>query len=715
MIKIIKLVIILFFTGYLFCQKEANNWYFGYNAGISFNNGKAEVLLDSQMSTDEGCSSISDADGNLLFYTDGITVYNKKHEIMQNGTGLMGSPSSSQSGLIIQKPGSKTNYYIFTVSDAELNYLVGVRYSEVDMTGDNGNGVITTNKNILLQSPSTEKITGIRHKNNSDVWVVTHDNFSNDFRSFLVTKNGISNSSVISSIGYKPVHDSSAVDEAGYLKANIQGTKIATAWFTDGVYELFDFDNASGSLSNVIRLSEYKYGAYGVEFSPDGSKLYCSNVVYPSGIPGPPIVNIFQYNLCAGTTQDIINSFTVIMSGATADYGIGAMQIAPDGKIYCARFNFNPLNPPLGNSKYLGVIHNPNELGIACNYVDLGFDLGTSYSGFGLPNFVPYNLKQTISFLYTINCLNANFTAPVEANCSQQNNILNYQWNFGDSNSISNTSSLPNPTHTFTQKGKYLVQLILEYANKKDTLTDSINISIPTAYVGKDTTIFIGGTVNLTAQGGVGYIWNNGENTQNITINPTNTTTYCVTVKDKNDCLDSNCITVTVVDPSIPDTTCLSSKFSYSPDTTIMVGNSVILFANGGGTYLWHTNDTLSHISVSPTISTDYCVQVTSPKGCIDSSCIHVQVNIPVDIPDGFSPNGDGINDVWNIKNIGTYIAPKVSIYNRWGQAVIEDYDYKIPWDGTQNGIELPMATYYYVIYLNNGKIKHQGTITLKR
>jgi hypothetical protein len=96
-------------------QKEGNVWYFGENAGLDFNSGSPVALTDGMLNTDEGCASICDANGSLLFYTDGMTVYNRNHGIMPNGTGLLGHSSSTQSAIIVKKPMSNNLYYIFTV------------------------------------------------------------------------------------------------------------------------------------------------------------------------------------------------------------------------------------------------------------------------------------------------------------------------------------------------------------------------------------------------------------------------------------------------------------------------------------------------------------------------------------------------------------------------------------------------------------------------
>ena len=96
-----------------YTQNEAANWFFGEQAGINFNNSSPVSILGGELETDEGCSTISDKFGNLLFYSDGITVWNKNHLIMPNGHGLLGDFSSTQSALIVPKPNSNHIFYLF--------------------------------------------------------------------------------------------------------------------------------------------------------------------------------------------------------------------------------------------------------------------------------------------------------------------------------------------------------------------------------------------------------------------------------------------------------------------------------------------------------------------------------------------------------------------------------------------------------------------------
>ena len=121
----------------LAAQRETANWYFGNNAGLDFNSGIPQVLTDGQIATTEGCSTVSDISGNVLFYTNGVEVWNKNHDRMQNGGGLLGSISSSQSTIVVPNISNSNIYYVFT-ADVVQSYLSGgsgngFNYSIIDM------------------------------------------------------------------------------------------------------------------------------------------------------------------------------------------------------------------------------------------------------------------------------------------------------------------------------------------------------------------------------------------------------------------------------------------------------------------------------------------------------------------------------------------------------------------------------------------------------
>ena len=140
-------------------HKRAMHWYFGDKAGIDFSSGYPVSDTNGQMTVLEGNASIGDTNGNLLFYTDGKTVWNRNHILMMNGTGLgVGQNASPHDcAIIIPKPGDNNIYYIFTVDGWENQFQNGLRYHMVDMTLDNGKGAIIQ-KNQLLFTPLTEQL-----------------------------------------------------------------------------------------------------------------------------------------------------------------------------------------------------------------------------------------------------------------------------------------------------------------------------------------------------------------------------------------------------------------------------------------------------------------------------------------------------------------------------------------------------------------------------
>lgn len=102
-IRILFFLIIILGSKPVLAQKESNIWYFGGNAGITFSTNPPTYLTDGMLASQEGCATICDNNGNLLFYTDGVTVWNKIHAVMDNGTGLHGNNSSTQSSIIVHK------------------------------------------------------------------------------------------------------------------------------------------------------------------------------------------------------------------------------------------------------------------------------------------------------------------------------------------------------------------------------------------------------------------------------------------------------------------------------------------------------------------------------------------------------------------------------------------------------------------------------------
>lgn len=354
-------------------QKEANNWYFGQNAGIDFSAGFPAALINGQLNTLEGCSSISDKDGNLLFYSDGIQVWDKNHNLMPNGTGLLGDSSSTQSGLIVPNPIDSNIFYLFTV-DAQEGNGNGFRYSIIDMRLNRGNGDVTT-KNTLLVASADEKVTSVIGKTCDSFWVMTSDR--DNFYVFEVTSTGVNTTPITSPIGFSILFST-----RGYLKLSPDGTKLVLASSEAGSF-IYDFNTTSGIVSNGRKLELDRNRGYGAEFSVSGNKLYIATGI---DVPTPGLqARLYQFDVSNPDINIINNSRGnpfYVYEGTR-----GALQLGPDGKIYYA----------VNERPQLGVINSPENDKNNINYVHNGVNLNGRNSSQGLPPFIQsYFLPTTI-------------------------------------------------------------------------------------------------------------------------------------------------------------------------------------------------------------------------------------------------------------------------------------------------------------------------------
>jgi gliding motility-associated-like protein len=502
--------------------KEAWHWQFGWGCSLDFS-----AVNPSQgicpIVTFEGSASISDANtGQLLFYTDGSTVYDKNNNIMTNGIGLEGNYSSTQSALIIPKPNSSTIYYL--VSSDQGGYLApnqGVHYSIVDMSLNGGFGDVTTKNVMLTAPPTTEKLVGVKHCDGIDYWIITHPFNSNAFNAYLVTENGIKSTPVVSNVGTINQNLSGSYNATiGYLKASPNGKKLALAIsFDTPLVEIFDFDNFSGKVSNPITINyPQNYSPYGISFSPDNSKLYVN--------PGDSS-NIYQYDLSSGVGSSIISSETIIGSYNYKWINIVALQMAPDGKIYA-------VDSP-GSS--VSVINNPNALGLACNFVpDVYMYIWGATVEFGLPNFIDANNVNTIyRTIDTSFCSTSFMVNP---------NIINLgsQWSTGDTNQSISVNST----------GSYWVIL----QTQSGCIVDTFNLTslFNPIKLGNDTTICIGEKLLNASYPNSTYLWSTNETTPLITASHAGI--YWVETNTEG-CINSDTIVIytdsTKLNPIIPN------------------------------------------------------------------------------------------------------------------------------------------------------------------
>ncbi len=595
-------------------QNETAKWYFGYGSALDFMSNPPTLLTNSAMHVDEGCASISDSNGNLLFYTDGITIYNKQHLVMANGNGMLGGHTPTQSSLILKLPGSNSRYYVFTVHGN--TWAPGLHYTLVDMSLAAGNGSVIA-KNVNIYSGSIyEKITAARHCNGNDFWIVVRDfslidtNFSENFRAFQFGVSGISTTPVTSYFTY-----TANFEVVGGMRISPNGKKLACANYnytpSNITFELFDFDNSSGVVSNSVALqtsfinnvNSIFASGYGVEFSPDGTKLYGSLASFYSNSNNG---NILEWDLCAGTNSAIALSQTTISAATGTNYfGVGSMQLAKDGKIYVAHSTVSD------SIEALSVINNPNGFGAASNF-SYGVVSVPSYSpSWGLPNYGSYLFLQhptpppfSVITNTNLGCFGRVFNAPVIQNsiasCPASSYSVNaYAWNFGDPLSGSNnTSFLANPSHNFSAPGTYTTQLILYYTcgGGTDTLRQAVMVSGSTSLIVNTASITCAslgsGTVSLSSgSGSYSYSWTPTNQTTSIATGliPGN---YTIAVKDNSiNCSITNTLYFAPLIPLTADVVHSPSLNCYGAST----GTAAFINLAGGSAnqnYLWFNGTT---------------------------------------------------------------------------------------------------------------------------
>ena len=439
-------------------EKFANTWYFGYKAGLDFNaasrNSLPKVLTNGAMDAPAGAGVMSDGTGKILFYSNGETVWNGDGTVMTNGTGLGGNRFNTDGPLPIRLPGSpatpggETRYLLFT-----LNSTVGLSYSEIVIPAGGGAGtVVVATKNTPLARGTSEKLTGVFHKNGCDIWVIAHgwgaakagnDNRGDAFLAYRVrlVAGGVGpvliDAPVVTPVG--SVHALSPTNTQGYrgqMKITPDGQRLALARYSEAVgdssstVELFGFDTGTGKVSvnpqvpYVVDKGEGKY--YGVEFSA-GSKLYAT-------VMNPP--KVLQFNI-SGTGP--VNKQEIPLK-QTTPVNLGSMQAAPDGKIYVAREN----QPALGFIAY------PDSVGAKVRYADDSLKLGGRLSGLGLVNFNQSSLLRVGPGAEITGCRQIAFKAPpIEFDGKI------YAWTFGDGA----TSAVENPVHIYATPGNYTVTL----------------------------------------------------------------------------------------------------------------------------------------------------------------------------------------------------------------------------------------------------------------
>ncbi|WP_124980737.1 T9SS type B sorting domain-containing protein [Nonlabens xiamenensis] len=491
--KVLLLSIFFLSTWMSFAQEESSWWIFGIEAAVEFtpnpqNRSSDPVVLNSGYAQEEGVGTISDDSGNLLFFTNGQTVFNRNGDVMPNGDGLLGGTSATQASIVVKAPETPGVYFIFTVGNGNTTPLA---YSRIEMALNGGLGdVVPGIKNVVLLDTCAEKVSATIQTGTNNAYVMT---FARSSATATSPGSGVNNalfawevrgipSAGVSFVNAAPVAQggngglpyyttptAASGADRGMLRISPDGTKLvvcnqnAFTGFEGAV--LYDFNPSNGQFGgNGLIL--HTGPVYGAEFSATSQYLYHDESDdYGSTGDNPPLgsemKNLYQYSLC--DQANIVSSKQTI--GSFTGIGRGTLQLAKDNNIYIAH----------NGAQSLGRISNvdtPTPL-VELNAIDIS----PGRSKQGLPVFIQSEFSS--SFVVNDQC-QGDATEFVLA-CLPQ--VAASNWDFGDGN----TTMVTGPsvvTNTYANPGTYTVSV-----NVTNVSGDVRNFS-------QDITIFENGIVD---------------------------------------------------------------------------------------------------------------------------------------------------------------------------------------------------------------------------
>lgn len=652
-------------------QGEYSNWYFGEQASLHFEPDQApQTSLTSAMTTPSACATLSDAAGNLLFYSDGKQVWNREHQVMAGGQALGGNSQFGQGCAVVRVQGAaKAMAYVLTQRfTQQLGSWHAIPVAaEIMLDGAGGLGEVTRTDlpivaDTVLQRLGESRFTPyqalVRHANGRDCWLITRLHEQGVFLATLLDGSGQwpCPRTVVSRLF--PARTAGSTIVFGTLVAAPDGRSLLYNDVASSV--LLEFDPATGRIHTPVLL---KYppltipstfgvnGAYalGAAFSSNGSRLYLNRVYEPNVNFSSQAVQVVQYDLTAGTSAAIAASGVEVYNVANRN-GVNRMpwfsQRGPDGLIYFAM--------PGGSA--LDAILSPNARGRACRYTPRYQFLGERQSTEALPlqpNDV--NLGPLLHVEADLGCAGQALTLRARANgASGGTSPDSLRWLLGNGSSPVLTLLPADTLRTTYAAGTYTVRVERRRA----------------------------GLVIATT-------------TATIRISPAPVVRLALA----------------------PDTTgCapLSLRLSVGPQPV-------------GSLFKWQNGSPEGSLLV--TAPGSYWVDVTSPAGCTtraqvqvrDRACAITMPEIPPPavptpglaflIPTIITPNGDKLNDAFAPQGLPGPARWSLSVFDRWGREVHKQEAY----DNTWAAVGRPDGVYYYMLINTATGQRYKGWVEVLR
>ncbi|WP_118974747.1 T9SS type B sorting domain-containing protein [Taibaiella koreensis] len=656
-------------------QLENSIWCFGQHVGINFNT-QPPSFFPHNMNAFEGCTTVSDASGHLLFYSLGSRIWDRNGNVMPNSIGLLGNgplingvpQGSSEGGTLALRSITDTSiYYSFSMGAVE-DGPPSLWYSVIDMRLNGGMGdVVPTQKNIFLADSLAESITFTMGPDCNSYWVlVTKWTSAATYLTFKVDAAGVHTTPVSSPI-------------SGGTIAPIFSNDGKRLYAPAGTLYVSDFDQSTGIVAPAVGITSPNLSfTWPMAISPDDSKLYFGNI--------GPLFKLVQCDISLLPDYTAVaNSARVIDTNAYFD-----IQPAVDGKLYLV-----PLLPAM-SQPYLAAIEAPNNAGAACLFNPVALQQPPSmpnpqykFIRLGKPFRLPGNPDTLVRVVKdTSICFRdqAQLTLPP---------ATYYSWSTGAA-----TQSI-----NINQDGVYWAYSSSFCHHYIDSFkVRFVNFDME---IGPDTLICPGDSflIQPLAPAGSSYRWQNGSTASSFPASRPGNYTLRVT---KDGCTKADSLYVTGIDPYLQirprDTSfCSDEPFRLKAE------------ANPAGTFRWNTGATDDAIDID---------QAGRYSVVTDNICGRFSDSVYIDIkgcqcrsyiPNAFSPNSDGNNDLFQVTfNCPDVKSYQLSVYDRWGRRVFLS---KVPGEGW-NGQNADVGTYFYYLSYKHpllGEVRKKGDVMLIR